>query len=86
MAASDAVCSPLPCARPVSLFCSAGPHVCIGMGLFMTEAKVLLALLGRDYDITLVDDSADVSFHMSFVNHLVKGAVRFSKTLTAAAA
>jgi hypothetical protein len=57
------------------------------MGLFMTEAKVLLALLGRDYDITLEDEeAADVSFHMSFVNHLAKGAVRFSKTLTAAAA
>lgn len=75
----------LPCVRLMSP-CSAGPHTCIGMGLFMTEAKVLLALLGRDYDITLVDDSADVSFHMLFVNHLVKGVVRFSKTLTAAAA
>ncbi|KAF6266277.1 cytochrome P450 [Scenedesmus sp. NREL 46B-D3] len=28
-----------------------GPHVCLGMTLFMVEAKVLLALLARDYDM-----------------------------------
>lgn len=52
----------------------------------MAEAKVLLALLARDYDITLVGDSADVNFNVSFVTQLTKGAVKFSKSLTAAAA
>ncbi|WIA15673.1 hypothetical protein OEZ85_002299 [Tetradesmus obliquus] len=31
-----------------------GPHVCLGMSLFMVEAKVLLALLAREYDIAAV--------------------------------
>lgn len=30
---------------------SVGPHLCLGMTLFMTEAKVLLGMLARGYDV-----------------------------------
>jgi hypothetical protein len=49
------------------------------MGLFMAEAKVLLALLARDYDITPVDDSSDVEFKVSLITLLKKGTVRITK-------
>lgn len=58
---------------------SAGPHVCLGMALFMAEAKVLLALLGRDYEITHLDSSPDVDFKVTFFTQLRQGAVKFSK-------
>jgi hypothetical protein len=38
-----------------------GPHVCLGMTLFMVEAKVLLALLAREYDMRAVTPQ-DVKF------------------------
>jgi hypothetical protein len=49
------------------------------MGLFMAEAKVLLALLAREYDITPADDSSDVDFKVSFFTLLKKGMVKISK-------
>lgn len=42
-----------------------GRHECLGKGLFMNEAKVLLALLARRYDITL-EKPEDFAFRMGF--------------------
>jgi hypothetical protein len=50
------------------------------MSLFFAEAKVLLALLAREYDITQVDESSDsVNFKVDFMAQLQKGTVIFSK-------
>lgn len=59
---------------------SAGPHICLGMGLFFAEAKVLLALLARDYDLTLADQTApDLKFQVDFNAKLKQGAVKFTR-------
>lgn len=59
---------------------SYGPHICLGMGLFFAEAKVLLALLARDYDLTLDDQTApDLKFQVDFNAKLEQGAVRFTE-------
>lgn len=50
-------------AKPSGLLTfGAGPHVCLGMGLFYLEAKVLLALLAREYEVALADGSAAFSY------------------------
>jgi cytochrome P450 len=47
-------------AKPSSLLTfGAGPHVCLGAGLFNLEAKVLLALLARDYDVRMASVGAE---------------------------
>jgi hypothetical protein len=35
-----------------------GPHVCLGQSLFMMEARVMLALLARGYDLSLSSPEA----------------------------
>jgi hypothetical protein len=56
-------------ARPSGLLTfGAGPHVCLGMGLFYLEAKVLLALLARDYTLGL--DGGSPAFTYSFFPEL----------------
>lgn len=52
----------------------------------MAEAKVLLALLARDYDIIPVDDSSEVDFKVSFFTLLKKGTVKITKKQQAVAA
>jgi cytochrome P450 len=55
--------------RPSGLLTfGAGPHVCLGMGLFYLEAKVLLALLARDYTLGLAGGSP--AFTYSFFPEL----------------
>lgn len=70
---------------------SAGPHVCLGMGLFFAEAKMLLALLARDYVIecdhqvmehdnqTPGAPQQQVGFKVDFNTHLKQGSVRFMR-------
>ncbi|WIA35635.1 hypothetical protein OEZ86_004050 [Tetradesmus obliquus] len=40
---------------------SVGPHVCLGMSLFFTEAKVLLALLARHYSMEPIGSTGSTS-------------------------
>jgi hypothetical protein len=55
--------------RPSGLLTfGSGPHVCLGMGLFYLEAKVLLALLARDYTLGL--GGASPAFTYSFFPEL----------------
>jgi hypothetical protein len=62
--------------RPSALLTfSQGPHACLGVSLFMSEAKVLLSLIARGYDIT-PEAPNDLSFDTSFVTQLKKGEVR----------
>lgn len=64
---------------------NAGPHICLGMGLFYTEAKVLLALLARGYNME-IQNPDEVEFHASFVTQLnSQPLVRFSKLPAGAA-
>lgn len=59
------------------------------MGLFFAEAKVLLALLARDYDMTAAagqEDEADVAFQIDFNANLKIGAVKFSRLQEASVA
>lgn len=63
-----------------------GPHICLGMGLFYTEAKVLLALLARGYNME-IQNPEEVGFHASFVTQLnSQPLVRFSKVPAGAGA
>jgi hypothetical protein len=56
--------------RPSQLLTfSVGPHVCLGLSLFMHEAKVLLALLARGYSLDVVNGD-DVLFNCSVVTQL----------------
>jgi hypothetical protein len=56
--------------RPSQLLTfSVGPHVCLGLSLFMHEAKVLLALLARSYSLDAVNGD-DVLFNCSVVTQL----------------
>jgi hypothetical protein len=56
--------------RPSQLLTfSVGPHVCLGLSLFMHEAKVLLALLARRYSLDAVNGD-DVLFNCSLVTQL----------------
>lgn len=65
--------------RPSSLLTfSQGPHVCLGMSLFMAEAKVLLSLIARGYDLT-PEDPDSLMFNSSFVTQLKRGKVRVSR-------
>jgi cytochrome P450 len=64
-------------ARPSGLLTfSVGPHACLGYSLFMTEAKVLLALLARAYDVESVDPDA-LKFQANFVTILKQGTLKF---------
>jgi hypothetical protein len=65
-----------------------GPHVCLGMTLFMVEAKVLLALLAREYDMRAVEPQ-DVKFDQLIAAQLQSNAgscVRVTKLQVPAAA
>jgi hypothetical protein len=56
--------------RPSQLLTfSVGPHVCLGLSLFMHEAKALLALLARSYSLDAVNGD-DVLFNCSVVTQL----------------
>jgi cytochrome P450 len=65
-------------ARPSGLLTfSVGPHACLGYSLFMTEAKVLLALLARAYDVEPVEPDS-LNFKANFVTILKQGTLKFS--------
>jgi hypothetical protein len=64
-------------ARPSGLLTfSVGPHACLGYSLFMAEAKVLLALLARAYEVEPVDPYA-LKFRTNFVTILKQGTLKF---------
>ncbi|KAF8071285.1 cyp26b1 [Scenedesmus sp. PABB004] len=59
-----------PPARPSGLLTfSAGPHICLGLSLYMTEAVTLLALIARGYELEL-ESPAELSFDVAFVTQL----------------
>jgi hypothetical protein len=65
-----------------------GLHVCLGMTLFMVEAKVLLALLAREYDMTAVQPQ-ELKFDQLMAAQLQRNAgscVRVTKLEVPAAA
>jgi hypothetical protein len=66
--------------RPSQLLTfSVGPHVCLGLSLFMHEAKVLLALLARGYSLVAVNGE-DVLLSTTVVTQLKSNTqVNFSK-------
>lgn len=47
-----------------------GPHICLGMSLFMLEAKSLLAVLAREYTLDLISDK--VEFRTAFTTALAQ--------------
>eukprot|EP00878_Enallax_costatus_P027095 GHUV01029140.1.p1 GENE.GHUV01029140.1~~GHUV01029140.1.p1 ORF type:complete len:386 (+),score=129.18 GHUV01029140.1:249-1406(+) len=74
-------------AKPTGLLTfNTGPHICLGMGLFYSEAKVLLALLARGYQMEL-QNPEELGFQATFVTQLSsQPMVRFSKLPAAAPA
>jgi hypothetical protein len=65
--------------RPSGLLTfSQGPHACLGLSLFMAEAKVLLALIARGYDLT-PEARSGPTFTTTFVTQLKQGQVRVSR-------
>lgn len=66
--------------RPSQLLTfSVGPHVCLGLTLFMHEAKVLLALLARGYSLDALNGE-DVLLSATVVTQLKSNTqVRFGK-------
>lgn len=76
-------------AKPSGLLTfGAGPHTCLGMSLFMTEAKALLALLAREYELQ-PESPEDLAFALTVTAQLTSNAgsrVRFQKLPTSAAA
>lgn len=70
---------------------SAGPHVCLGLSLFMSEAKTLLALLARSYDLHIEQaaqqqQGAGPVFDVTFVSQLSSTPrVRFTRRAPMAA-
>eukprot|EP00775_Hariotina_reticulata_P012610 gene12610-12740_t len=61
---------------------SVGPHTCLGMSLFMTEAKVLLALLAREYELQ-PEAPQEASFTFTMLAQLTANAGSREKVLSA---
>lgn len=73
-------------AKPSGLLTfSVGPHICLGLTLFMHEAKVLLAKLARGYSLE-AENPSGLGFDVVMVSQLRSGArVRISKLPAGAA-
>lgn len=74
-ASSSSVTSSSHLGKPSGLLTfGSGRHECLGKGLFMNEAKVILALLARHYELAL-EKPDDFTFRMGFVVEPQEGCI-----------